>query len=111
MESPCSSIGSETGFGAGSDLDYVARDIGEDLKDALDEFQLDKDGLDNWILMWRIASFWVPTALLVVLNLILKYTVNVTNLLVQDCCNIQIGEPDCNNRFNRINTSIICALS
>jgi hypothetical protein len=46
-ESPRGSIGSETGFGAGSDIEYVARDIGEDLKVALDEFQLDKDGLDK----------------------------------------------------------------
>ncbi len=68
IESPRGSMGSEARFGAGSDIDYVARDIGEDLKDALDEFQLDKDGLDKLDSDHHpesdveVASLWVPTA-------------------------------------------------
>ena len=40
-------MGSVAGFGAGSDLDFVARDIDEDLKEALNEFHLDKDELEK----------------------------------------------------------------
>ncbi len=47
MEFPRPSLGYQTGFGTGSDMDDVARNIGEDLEDALDEFQLDNDGMDK----------------------------------------------------------------
>jgi hypothetical protein len=46
-DSPRGSEVSGGDFGAGSDIDMVARDIDEDLKEALCDFELEKEGLED----------------------------------------------------------------
>jgi hypothetical protein len=45
--SPALSIGSATGFGAGSDQDMVARNIDDEFRESIDDFQLEKDEMDK----------------------------------------------------------------